>query len=314
MRLARDEATINRQTVTRIDHLEGPVSDLIREELVPRISEMHRISTATDPVQFLYFNRLQMGRVCSCWSEADSEADKACLICYGEGYVTGFKKFGCIWECLDVTATSNTVNLAPNYDAQTRPVAYTLTNNAYRGWIDWKVQLQPNVGKLDMMKLGASQPKGSRIEIFIRTSEEEEFTPVTGRAQVESRLMADGKPTVLHFQVRLTRSPKARSPTFSFFHLRYRTREDLTVTVDVPRTNESITLNDMGLYDSWQVLQMVFGAKLRNLGTRDFFVMVRDGTRWKLTELTPFKPTGHLVGYDGSARRVQDFEPYSSVP
>lgn len=311
----RDEPSIERQVVTRIDHLEGVVTDHIKQDLVPRISEHHRISVKTDPVEFLYFNRLTYGRTCSCWSDVETEPDDGCGICFGTGYVTGFKKWGTVWECLDTTAQCTMVNIAPDYDRQARPVPLTLINGAVRGYIEWTVQLRANTGALDMLRLGASQPQGTRVTVQVRTTTEVSFTNVTGKSQVEDRLVdSDGRPNTLVFRVNIRRAPKAKSPAFSFLHLRYRTRDDLKVVVDIPRDNESITLSEMGVYDSWQVLQMVFGNKLRNLNTRDFFVRVRDGKRWKLTELTPFKPLGHLAGFDGTARLVQQFEPYARVP
>jgi len=320
----RDEHSIERQTVTRLDHLEETVTDHIEQDLVPRISEHHRVSVATDPVEFLYYNRLTFGRICSCWQDVDAGPDKLCPVCYGAGYVTGYKKWGCVWECLDVTAQCNTVNLAPDYDSQARPVPFTLINGAIRGFVDWTVRIKAGAAikqadgtitaLIDGLRLGAYQPKGTRVVLYVRTSAESSFTEVTGKDAVQDRLITtDGRPNTLIFRALLARAPNAKSPTLTFLHFRYRTREEVTVTVDIPRDNQSITLAEMGLYDSWQVLQMVFGSKLRNLNTRDFFVRVRDNTRWKLTELQPYKPLGHLVGYDGSARLVQAYENYALV-
>jgi len=207
------------------------------------------------------------------------------------------------------------VNVAPDFDAQTRPQSFTLINNAVRGWIDWTVQIQPNIGLIDMMKLGAYQPVGTRITLYVRKSTESTFTEVVGKDAVESRLLdSSGLPTTLVFRILMGRSPKGKNPKVTFFHVRYRTRTEITVPVDIPKDSQSITLGDMGLYDSWQTLQMVFGTKLRDLGVKDFFVRVRDATRWKLTTLEPFKPAGHLVGYDGTSRLVQPYEPYTKVP
>jgi len=322
----RDEPSIERQTVTRLDHLEDTIKEHINQDLVPRISEHHRISVATDPVAFLYYNRLSFGRRCSCWNDVDAGPDKQCPVCFGMGYVTGFKKYGCIWECLDVTAQQTTmVNVAPNYDSQRRPVSLSLINGAVRGYIEWSVQIQSNgylpageterLVPVDALRLGAVAPRGTMVVLYVRDSTESSFTEVTGKDQVEDRLLdANGNPETLTFRVLLARAPQAKSPSFTYLHFRYRTREDISVSVDIPRDQQSITLSEMGLYDSWQVMQMVFGNKLRALNTEDFFVRVRDNTRWKLTELTPFKPEGHLVGYDGTARLVQKFENYHLVP
>lgn len=320
MRFDRDPRN-ERKVATRIDHLEGVIRDHINEDLIPRVSEHHRISVETDPVEFLYFSRLTYGRLCSCWAETDAEPDDGCPICYGTGYVTGFKKWGCVWECLDVTAPCTTVNLAPNFELQSRPTPWMLINGAYRGSIEWRVELKNNTGKLDALKLGAYTPRGTKVELFVREDSEPSYTQVTKSnaiSAVESRLLdEDDRPTVLWFKVKMTASPQAKKqPRFTYLHFRYRTKldDELYISIDIPRDNESITLTEMGIHDSWQVLQLVFGKKLPNLQTRDFFVRRRDGRRWKLTELTPFRPEGHLVGYDGTARLVQAFEPYANVP
>ena len=312
MRYGRDEPGIDRQVPTRIDHLQGVVTQHIRDTLIPAAAEQARISIETEPISFLYYKRLEFGRVCSCWKEENTEEDAFCDVCYGTGIPTGFKKWGCEWECLDTTATVSSVNIAPNFGLDVRPVPYTLVKDTVYGWMEWTVQLKPNIGTIDLLKLDASQPKGAKVRVFIRGASEESFTELTSgsRALVEAKLAE----RYLVFRIEISRPPKGKSPRVGALHFRYRTRSDISVIINTPRSEKSITLSDMGLYDSWQSQQMEFGKELPDVSTNDFFISVTDGSRWKITSLSPFNPMGTLIGYSANARLVQRTESYARVP
>lgn len=310
------DQTSDQPVVTRIDHLEGVITEHIQETLLPRAREHTRISVGTDKVDFLFFQKLHFGRHCSCWDKVNAGPDKQCPICFGQTFVGGFRKFGCEWEVLDVTAPAVTlVNVIPNYEAQKRPIFWTLLPTAVRGYIEWKLQLAANIGTLDLLKLAAFAPKGSKVLPFVRLDSESSFTEMS-RASVEARLRdANGSPTVLVIRILLLRgSPKAKVPVVSHLHFRYRNRTDIKIPIDIPRDVQSITLAELGLYDSWQPIQLVLDNSIPNLSTEDFFIRVRDGIRWKVTEVNPLRPAGILIGTDAQARRVQAYENYSQIP
>lgn len=302
--------------VSRVDHLEGVVREHIVNTLIPRIQEHNRVSIDTDRVSFIYYQRLSFGRICSCWSKVDAGPDKQCPVCFGTGFVCGFKKYKCEWEVLDVTAPEVTlVNVIPNYELQRRPVCWTLLPSSVRGYIEWNIQVKPNVGTLDLLKLSAVAPTGTTVTPLVKLNTESSFVDMS-KDSVESRLLdANSLPTRLVVRLILTRaSPDARLPMVNYLHFRYRQDSDISIYADVPRDTESITLAEMGLYDSWQPITMVLDKTLSNVSTQDFFVRVRDSRRYKVTEVTKYLMEGMLTGTDAMARLVQGFENYSTVP
>lgn len=318
MRFGRDDTAADAQVVTRIDHLDEVLREHIVTDLIPRIGEHNRLSINTDKVEFYFYQRLSFGRRCSCWTEVDSSSDKKCPLCYGVGFVTGFAKYGTTWECLDPTAPSVTlVNVAPDYDGQHRPAPWVLTNGAVRGYIEWSVQIGTTTGMLDLLKLVAYAPDKSRIILYVRTSSESTFTEVTGRSDVEDRLTdTSGSPNKLVFRILLARGRQARSPIVLGLHLRYRrlAESGMRVPADVPRDSETTALAELGLMDQWSSIMMVLGNKITNISNSDFFHRIRDGRRYKVFEMTSFRPEGVLVGHDVQARIVQSYENYHMVP
>ena len=316
MRFGGIDDTKAHQVVTRIDHLEGRVVEHIRQNLIPRIAEHSRISIKTDPVKFIYYQELQFGRRCSCWDSVNSAADKRCPICFGQAYVGGYSKRGTNWHVIDGTYPNMTmVNVAPDFDGGKRPVPLSLLPTAIRGYIEMTIQLGPNTGVLDRLQLGAFAPRGSTISSLVRLSTESSFTPMSKTA-VESRLVdAFGRPTTLVFRFELSRaSPKVKLPLFTFMHFRYRTINDITITADIPQREKSIELQEHGLLDAFDTIEMILDRSLVNVSTGDMMIRVKDGERFKITRSNQWTPEELLIETSVRARHINKDEFLFLVP
>ncbi len=90
--------------------------------------------------------------------------------------------------------------------------------------------------------------------------------------------------------------------------------EDLKVRVDIPRDRESITLAEIGIYDSFQTITAYFDSTVQKVGVEDFVFRCRDQELWKVVDSSPNRPLDILTSHDVSLRLVQTFEPYVRVP
>ncbi len=321
MRFGGRDETREHQIVTRIDHLEGRLVEHVRENLAPRISEHSRISQKTDRVPFIYYQKLAFGRLCSCWTNAEAGADKGCPVCYGETFVSGFRKYGCEWHTVDATYPAMTlVNVAPDYDSGKRPLPLKLLESATRGYVEMSIQLQPNRGIIDAMRLGAFQPSGSKVTMSVRTTAENVFTVVTGKAMVEDRLRdADGNPNTLVFRFDMRRTgPDAPMPTLTYMHLRYRVLDTITIMADIAQTNESIELQEHGLVNVHDTIDFAIDRTLPNVQTGDIFIRVdsnplRDNQRYKATAVQRWDPWSVLMESIVRARFVSRDERWYKV-
>lgn len=315
MRFGGRDETSQHQTVTRIDHLEGRVVEHIKENLIPRIAEHSRISIKTDRVQFLYYQKLLFGRRCSCWNSTDSVADKRCPVCFGTGYPSGYRKYGTEWHTIDTTFPRMTlVNVVPDYDSQVRPVPLTLMD-VPKGYIEVEIQLSPNTGVLDMMRLGGKQPSGSKLTPLVKRKGESSFVELN-KENIESRLSDGfGRPNTLVFRIEMTRaSEEAGLPNLTFLHFRYRTHEDISVFADIPQREESVELQEYGLQDAFDTIEMILPRNLTNIRTEDFFIKVKSSERFKVIRRNQWTPEEVLVETSIRARHVDKEESLFKVP
>ena len=325
LRFGRDN-TAETRVSTRLDVLEDALHSHIVSDLIPRVKEHNRIAIIGDPVAFLYYQRRSFGRRCACWRIIDSGPDKRCPLCFGVGIVTGYNKYGCIWECIDTTSPNLVmVNVAPDWAGQHRPAPFCLTNDAVRGFIETTIQIRPIPAKdkegnphtdiLDLLSVLYHEPQGTRVILYVKTSTESDFTEVTAGSVIEDRLKdTDGNPTSLTFRLLLARGRSSKSPSVVGLHLRYRTNPDPVVNLDIPRDADAIALSELGVYDQQQVGQCVMDTTISEPHNLDFIVRVRDSRRFKFIEITTHKPAGIHVGTEAQIRRVQEYDSYIIVP
>jgi len=312
MRYGGRDETNQHQVVTRIDHLEDRVVEHIRENLIPRVQEHSRISIDTDPVKFLYYQKLQFGRLCSCFDRVNGAADKQCPICYGRAYVGGYHKYGTNHHVVDMTAPNLTlVNVAPDFGSGQRPVPLTLLDTAVKGYIELTVPLGANRGVLDAMRMKGKAQNGSSITplVKLKGQADSEFVIVT-KSVVETKLRdAFGRPNSLVFRFVMDRiNPDAELPEFLFFYLRYTTLDDIKVTLDIPKREKSIEFQEYGLLDVVDTIEAVASRKLPNITSEDMFIRVLDGERFKVIQTSQWEPENQLVETAIRARHINKEE------
>jgi len=257
-----------------------------------------------------FYKMLLTGRRCSCWG-VETSPDGFCEVCWGTGCVGGFEKYGCRTEVIDVTrSTLIMVNVLPALHLQIRPVPFILLDSATKGYIETEVDLRANRGILDYIGLGSSQPGGSSVSSWVRTTSETSLVRLT-KESLTARLGADR----LVFRIFLQRtSPEDDQPTVSHLMFRYQIRSKITVNIDFPIQTESILLSELGVMDAYNTIPLGFDSTLKTIGPEDFVMREGDQRRFKIIEAEKFAPMGRLVSWQVSGRHVHSYEKYSRFP
>lgn len=284
---------------------------MAREQLIPMIAKKTRNALNTVPVYVEHFQQIRAGRRCSCFYVED-EASGMCPLCYGSGIVGGYQKRGTKVDVLDVTSPYTVcVNVRPDYGSMTRPVQFALLSTAVRGSIEFTWEPVRNLGTIDDLKLLDSIPDGSTITYSIRNVDDVAWVSLT-TAALEQRL-AVGK--TIRVRVDMQRpNPNSTIPRFIGIRCSYRTHKLSALRCDIPRPTRSHTLEEFGIYSSFTSQQFVFGNDLKSITNSDFFVVLQDGTRWKVTEWQDNKVLNINTSWDITCRLIQDFDRYARVP
>lgn len=295
-----------------------------RDQLVPRIIERNKQAVLTDRRYFHFYQKKQAGRRCSCFN-LDTSPSGHCQICHGNGIVGGYDKYGTISHTFDVTYPGITaVNIRPDFESESRPLVFTLDPLALSGYLEMDFDVRANLmtGKagtlecpspdfvVDITQVVSTVRKGNTVAAFVKAPAEGLFVPLTewslGERLTEQKLT---------LRVEMSRtSYNQELPILSHVFLRYKLCEDLRIKMDIPRQQESITLAEYGIYDSFSTINAWLATDLRKIGTEDFFRRLEDGTYWKVIESSPNKPLGQLTSHDLVMRLVQNFEGYVRVP
>ena len=289
-------------------------SHTLAQELAPNIAEKASVALSVDVYNFYFFQRIKVGRRCSC-STVETSPDGKCEVCWGTGAVGGYEKHGFKTEVVDVTFPNLvTVNVLPDYVNQLRPTPFTLTPGATRGYVEAKIPILHNLGILDYMELVTYRPPATSVSAYIRTWAESDFVLMT-REAVQARLSS--KELIVRFTLS-RQNPDAELPRVSHFRLRYKMKADPRIRADIPKRSESIILAEMGITDNYSPITMVLDRTLKMIDVSDFFVLLDENSRttyrFKVTEVTPFKPYEYLIGWELTARYAYSHENYSIFP
>lgn len=281
-----------------------------REDLIPIIARKSQNASNVDPVYFEYFQKVKTGRRCSCF-EVESEPAGICPVCYGTGIVGGFNKRGTKTEVFDVTYPNvSCANTSPDYTNPTRPIFWSLIKSSVYGTIDFDLWVKSNTGILDLMEVKDFQPEGTSINYYIKSPSESDFVSLT-----EDNLRVRLGQQKIMFRVVMKRvSPVAPLPKLISIRIAYRLICNTEVRVNIPRVEESLALEDLGIYQSFSSQSFWLDNTLKNMSTEDWLYNTLDGTRWKVTTVSDNKPLGILTSWDITARLIQQYEGYSIVP
>lgn len=283
---------------------------LAQQQLIPQIAKRSRNAVKVNRQDFMFFQRKQAGRRCSCFV-VEQSPDGGCGVCFGTGFVGGYDKFGCESEIIDVTRPGlRLVNVEPNYEAKTRPVLFKLIDGASRGWIETDVQLHSNVRLVDVIQSRDSIADRRNAKVNILVWSGAAWKPLNDSTL--STLLANHRITV---RIELSRRLlTTESPLFSHLLMRYRKLENPRIIADIPRRRKSIVLEEFGISDRYEVINLFLADEPRNVATEDFFVLLAEGTRWKVIDESENKPGGILTSHDVTARLINTWESYAQVP
>jgi len=283
---------------------------IAQQQLIPRIVSRSRNAVRVNRQDFLFFQKKHAGRRCSCFS-IEQSPEGACGVCFGTGYVGGFEKYGCESEIVDVTRQGlRLVNVEPNYDARTRPVLFRLVDGATRGYVECDIELRDNVRLVDAIQLRESLTDKRQSKVTPLLWVGASWVPMTDA--VLSTMLGNRSITV---RIELTRTlATTDTPLLSHLLLRYRKLEKPRIIADIPRRRKSIVLEEFGISDRYEVINLVIADEPRMVSTEDFFYLVNEGTRWKVIDESENKPGGILTSHDISCRLINSWENYSQVP
>lgn len=279
------------------------------EQLVPRIDEKNKRAVQTVRTSLHFFSKMRAGRRCSCWT-VDSSPDTLCFACYGTGIVGGFEKYGTHLEVIDVThPNTRTLNVLPDFSRKTKPIYFTMVPGSKYGRIITRVQLSTNVGQVDVVKGIREAPAGTELKSYIQGPTDPEPVLFT-RESLEQRLANPWIDVRVDFH---RPSVLSMSPKFGLFYIRYKRLEDITVLANIPRTQKSNLLAEMGVTDDWQHQMFFMDSTIRSITTEDFVISTSNGTRWKINVVNESNPEDYLLSWDLDTRLVQVYEPMNSV-
>lgn len=301
----------NDRVTTNTDVLDDIAQRHAREDLLPIIAQKTRNALNVTPIYIEFFQRMKTGRRCSCFT-VETDPAGLCPACFGTGTVGGYNKRGTKTEVFDVTHPNVvTTNLQPDYGSNTRPIFWSMLDTAVYGTLEYSIQINKNVGLIDVFEIRDYKPEGTEILYFVRSDEEVTYVNLT-RAALEQRLLSTNR---MHFFITFKRrTPSTPLPKLQTIRFSYRLLRLTGLRADIPRVTESLTLEEFGLYESFTNQKFALDNTLKNCTTEDFIINVLDNSRWKVVEVVSNAPMNLILSWDLVCRKVQDFEPYSKVP
>lgn len=287
----------------RTSVMEDNPHQIALEQLIPAVRQMSRNAVSVDRIEICYYQRKKLGRRCSCFV-SETSPDGTCKVCHGTGKVGGYTKFGTQDAVLD--ASANWAGSGVRVDYTKRPNVVTLEDGVAFGEVFTTWNLTSTTGKADLVRV----LKYGEVAVDVKRPQDVDWLSLTSQ-NLELLL-----PTT-KLDVRLQmhrRNPDDLNPSFMLAEIRYAVGDRLLIPTDWPIRSQSITLAEYGIYDSWQTVTLYFDDTVNFIDVEDWLINTRDGTRWKVIEVRVNRPLGLLTSTEITARQVQSYEAYSSIP
>jgi hypothetical protein len=289
--------------------LEQHAHDIATKQLIPRIAKENTQALQTVKTPVFYFQRIRVGRRCSC-STVNASASSLCRSCYNTLVVGGYNKYGTNLAVIDVTSpNTRTINVMPQWGEQVQPKPFGLVPGAVTGYLEVRVPLEANIGKLDALMTSSTQMDGLRV--FIKAPADTSWVEFSTEQDLEQRLFNPYVDFKFTFTRRTVLSP---SPKLSCMYIRYKRKTDCTILTNVPRNENSIILGDLGVVDDWKTKKFWTDNTLRSITTEDFLAETDDTQRWKIISANDFAPEKLLTSWDLDTRLIQPYESMIWVP
>lgn len=282
--------------------------------LLPRIAERNKQALNVVPNYYHFYQKSSSGRRCSCWEGIETSPSSLCLVCFGTGNTRGYQLWGHIDEVFDVTARFDSVNVVIDYNNITRPLHFILMPGAKRGYVDFLLEVKPNIGVVSNASVHASIKRGAGCAVGVKLLRETEFSSFT-RENIAARLAEATTGGGLQVRVVLSReSVSVESPRFSHARIRYQFVENDVIRGDVPRSTEANKSSEFGWFEEFASKNMFLDNTLREITTNDFFRDLRSNRIWKIQMVNPNAPGDQLLSWDVEVRAVMSTERLSFVP
>lgn len=273
------------------------------EQLIPAIKQMSRNAVSTDRIPIYFYQRKKLGQRCSCFV-SETSPDGTCKICHGTGRTGGYTKFGTRDHSLD--AASNWQASGVRIDYTKRPNVMVLEEGCVFGEVFTTWNLGSNYKLTDLVRI----LKHGDVRVDIKKPTDSTWLELN-----DVNLNGLLNTNIIDVRITLQRqNPDSVSPLFMVADVRYNVIKDLLISTDWPIRSQSITLAEYGIYDSWQTVTIYFDDTINNIDVEDWLINTRDGSRWKVTEVRQNRPLGVLTSTEITARQVQSYEAYSSIP
>ena len=195
------------------------------------------------------------------------------------------------------------------------PPWFTLEAGAVSGYIEWfEDLLQTTYFGLDASRFEYRR-NGGIVELKMKLEGSDlAFIPYTEAAFKQRILVASGGRMV--FRVYLKRAVSGDpSPMFLYFLFRTLTQgpESPMLTVDIPRRNESNVLQEFGVLETLNQINMVFSDVVKRINLEDVVIRLFDMTRWKVIESSPNDPRNILTSHDINLRKAYEDEAINKI-
>jgi len=290
--------------------LRGHAHRIAKDQLLPRIALRNQIAVETIPTKFYYFQALRGGRRCSCYDISVSPSE-ACSACFGTGTVGGYEKYGTHTEIVDTTAPNvKTTNVVPDYSKDTAPKRFALIDGARYGALETRIQIGSNIGTVDRLTSSFYIQPGNDLAAWTKGPADADYVALN-YDNLKPRL---GNPW-LDIKIEFTRSsPENESPYLDSLYIRWQTKKDNLITLNIPRSEKSTMLEDLGIMDNWELQNFYLDNTIKSVTTDDFLVSETGNTVLKIVGSKEFAPQGFLTSWDIQVRLVQSHESYADVP
>lgn len=289
--------------------------------LAQQQARINRNALQCDTRGFYYFRRRTSGRLCSCMLGDENSPASTCLVCFNTGFVGGYDKYGTRTEVLDSTHPSLTLtNVHGNYDSGTRTTFFVLDDDAKVGMIQATIELRKNSSSYvdQLMTYDNASTLGGDGVIDYLCREYGTNTWMQWNTQNVQNILNTQSATKMEVCIYLRRRSVnvVNSPCFSHLYLRYGLlpAQQAIVFADIPRSTETITLQEYGFDEQIGTIQMFTDNTVTTYTIDDFFYYIEVQKFWKLSEVQPLRTMGMYISFDLTARYMQKYEIATQVP
>lgn len=290
---------IQSKAPSRTNQLIDVANQFSKNSLIPMARQMTRNAIDLDSRPTYYYFKKTTGRECSC-SQENNTASGVCPICFKQGIVGGFDKFGTITEILDTTLPFNSANISVNY--VNRPTTFELPQDQNYGYIIWKIPLKQNIGKLDLLQIIDYREFDANIQYLIKIGGV--WVDLTEQS-LTSQLLTNE----LSIKAILSRNnSQIGTPKIVCLRIRYQIRDNLFIKADWEHPKNSQALSEYGIFNDFQTQTVNLDDTIPMVRPQDWMWRSDRNERWKIIESDKHDQLQIITGTNITVRLIQSHE------